>query len=80
MKVCIEFDEGQYYLRYFRDTNDATRYAATPRWEGESVEVPDHVVEAYRIAHVQLAAISTLLAHYDLVQGSEPGSASQSAL
>ena len=70
MKVVIEFEEGQHHLRWMREADGPRQYEATADWAAQAVDVPEYVVEAYRIAHTQLSAIQNLLAHYDRLAGS----------
>ena len=65
MRVVIEYEDGAYYLRAFREGYDAGAYAAPSAWGARAVTVPDHLVVAYAALAAQRSTMSTLLRMID---------------
>lgn len=61
MKVIIEYEDGQYTLRAFRDGYDAAAYEPPDEWLGRAVEVPDHVVHTYAMLSAQQSTMRIVL-------------------
>jgi hypothetical protein len=69
MKVVIQYSDGSYGLRQFKEGIAPTSFAAPPDWEAGAVFVPDHVVDAYCYVAALDRTMQTVLGMYDEVNG-----------
>jgi len=69
MKVHIQYNDGEYSIRWYPDRpRGPESYEARGDWEPLSVNVPDHVVEHYSVLVNAWNTMQTLLRQYDREQ------------
>jgi hypothetical protein len=65
MKVVIEYADGEYYLRQFKEGLVPESFRAPGDLDGVSVMIPDEVVMAYCHICAQHRTVERLLMMYD---------------